>query len=87
MLIGLIFLLNERVRPENVVTDTDDDETTEGDAETLEITMWKVTCLYKKRLFVQSHSVNLSTKKKRVLFFVEHWNLKVEAVSKINIIV
>ena len=36
----------------------------------------------KKKLFVQIHSVNLSTKN-CVLFFAENWNLKVEAVSNV----
>ena len=36
--------------------------------------------LTKSQLFVQSHSVNLSTKN-RVLFFAKKWNSKVEAVS------
>ena len=35
--------------------------------------------LEKEMLFVQSYSVNLSTKN-RVLFFAENWNLKVKAV-------
>ena len=34
-----------------------------------------------KMLYVQSHSVNLSTKN-RVLFFAENWNLKVEVVTE-----
>ena len=34
-----------------------------------------------KMSFVQSHSVNLSTKH-RVLFLAENWNLKVEVVTE-----
>ena len=33
----------------------------------------------KKKLFVQSHFVNLCTEN-RILFFEENWNLKVKAV-------
>ena len=38
-----------------------------------------ITCLFKKKLFEQSHSVDLCTENS-VLFFEENWNLKVKAV-------
>ena len=43
----------------------------------------KVACRFQKQLFVQSHSVIVSTIN-RVLFFAENWNLKVEAVTVLD---
>ena len=41
--------------------------------------LFQITCLFQKKQFVKSHSVNLSTQH-CILFFAENLNLKVEAL-------